>query len=121
MCSFPGGIQSGMDYYLNDAGILLSETSLAQTRFNINGMTCAFRVRKAIQYADTIDKVVYHLVRDNNFLYTNEWLLADVNTNEIAMLELGTQRHKLWRSSKNAWFGNTPGFYWGCNSFKDMD
>ena len=121
MCSFPGGIQSGMDYYLNDAGILLSETSLTQTGFNLNGMTCASRVRKAIQYGDTIDKTVEHLVRDNNGLYTNEWLLADVNTNEIAMLELGTYRYKLWRSSKNEWFGDTPGFYWSCNSFKDMD
>jgi hypothetical protein len=60
-------------------------------------------------------------VQDNNGLYTNEWLLADIGTNEIAMLELGTHRHKLWRSSKNEWFGNTPGFYWSCNSFKNMD
>jgi hypothetical protein len=37
------------------------------------------------------------------------------------MLELGTYRYKLWRSSKNEWFGGTPGFYWSCNNFKDMD
>ena len=121
MCSFPGGIQSSMDYYLNDAGLVLSETSLAQTRFNIDGMTCASRVRKAIQYADTIDKAVDILARDNNGLYTNEWLLADVNTSEIAMLELGTHKFKLWRSSKNEWFGGTPGFYWSCNSCKDIE
>jgi len=121
MCSFPGGIQSSMDYYLNEAGILISETTLAQTGLNVMGMTCASRIRKAIQYADSIDKAVELLTRDNNGLYTNEWLLADINTNEIAMLQLGTHKHKLWRSSKNEWFGGTPGFYWSCNTHKDMD
>jgi len=121
MCCYPGAIQSGMDYYINDAGLLISETTIAQTRFDIGGLTLASRIRKAIQYAGTIDKAVEILAQDNNGLYTNEWLLADINTNEIAMLELGTHKHKLWRSSKNEWFGDTPGFYWGCNNVKDMD
>jgi hypothetical protein len=121
MCSYPGGIQSGMDYYINDAGLLINETTISQTRFEIDGMTCASRIRKAIQYGDSIDKAVEILLQGNNGLYTNEWLLADLNTNEIAMFEIGTYKHKLWRSSKNEWFGNTPGFYWGCNNTKDMD
>src|SRR5258708_28662332 len=57
----------------------------------------------------------------NNGLYTNEWLLADTKTNEIAMFELGTAKSKLYRSSKNEWFGGTEGFYWGCNNTKDLD
>ncbi len=121
MSSFPGGIQSSMDYYMNDAGILISETTIAQTHFNINGQTCASRIRKAVQYATSIDKAVEYLTRDSNGLYTNEWLLADINTNEIATLELGTRSHKLMRSSKSEWFGATPGFYWSCNSMKDVD
>jgi hypothetical protein len=121
MCSYPGGIQSGMDYYLNDAGLLISETTIAQTKFDINGMTCASRIRKAIQYADNIDDAVAILLKENNGLYTNEWLMGDINTNEIAMFELGTHKHKLWRSGKNEWFGETPGFYWGCNNIKDME
>jgi hypothetical protein len=121
MCSYPGGIQSGMDYYLADSGLLINETTISQTKFDINGMTCASRIRKAIQYADTIDQAVQILAKDNNGLYTNEWLLADINTNEVAMFELGTHKHKLWRSSKNEWFGDTPGFYWGCNNIKDME
>ncbi len=121
MCSYPGGIQSGMDYYVNDAGILINETTITQTKFDATGMTCASRIRKAIQYADTIDMAVDILLKDNNGLYTNEWMLADINTNEIALFELGTYKHKLWRSSKNEWFGDTPGFYWGCNNVKDME
>ena len=121
MCSYPAGIQSGMDYYMNDAGLLINETTISQTKFDINGMTCASRIRKAIQYSDNIDKAVEILVKDNNGLYTNGWMLGDINTNEIALLELGTHKHKLSRSSKDEWFGGTTGFYWGCNNIRDMD
>jgi hypothetical protein len=37
------------------------------------------------------------------------------------MFELGTHKSKLWRSSKDEWFGGTKGFYWGCNNAKDLD
>ncbi len=120
MQSYPGGIQSGMDYYQNDAGILVAETTIKQTRFNDKGATLASRIRKALQYSDSIDKVAEWLTKDNNGLYTNEWLIGDTKTNEIAMLELGTHKHRLSRSSKGEWFGGTEGFYWGCNNTKDL-
>ena len=120
MQSFPGGIQSGMDYYLNDAGLVVCETTIGQTRFDPSGVPLAARVRKAAQYADTIDKVVSMLKEGGNGLYTNEWLIADVNTNEIALFELGTKASRLRRSSKQEWFGGTEGFYWGCNNAKDL-
>ena len=75
---------------------------------------------QAIQYGGNIDEMVQHLGTRNNGLYTNEWLIGDGKTNEIAMYELGTNHTKLWRSSKNEWFGNTPGFYWGNNNAKDL-
>jgi hypothetical protein len=121
MQSYPGGIQSGMDYYLNDAGLLVAETTIAQTRFDSSGMSVASRIRQALQYADGIDQAVDILKDHNNGLYTNEWLLADIKTNEIAMFELGTAKSKLYRSSKHEWFGGTEGFYWGCNNTKDKD
>ncbi len=120
MQSFPGGIHSGMDYYQNDAGILICETTIAQTRFDVKGVPLASRIRQAMQYADTIEKAVAILEKGNNGLYTNEWLLADVKTNEIAMFELGTHKTRLWRSSKDEWYGGTKGFYWGCNNTKDL-
>ena len=121
MQTYAGGIQSGMDYYLNDAGLIVAETTIQQTKFDVNGMTLASRIRKALQYADTIDKAVEYLRDGNNGMYTNEWLLADTKTNEIAMFELGTHKSKLWRSSKDEWFGGTKGFYWGCNNAKDLN
>ena len=121
MQTYPGGIQSGMDYYQNDAGLLVTETTIVQIRFDIKGQALASRIRQVVQYADSIDKAVAILTESNNGLYTNEWLLADVKTNEIAMFELGTHKTKLYRSSKNEWVGGTAGFYWGCNNTKDME
>src|SRR5579883_378741 len=120
MQSYPGGIESGTDWYQNDAGVILTETTIRQTPFNAQGTPVAFRARQAIQYGGNIDEVVEHLGTRNNGLYTNEWILGDAKNNEIAMYELGTNHTKLWRSSKNEWFGGTPGFYWGNNNAKDL-
>lgn len=115
----PGSVQSGMDWYINDAGMVLTETTIAQTRFNPTGRSIGSRSRMAMQYGDSIDSVVKLLGEHGNGLYTNEWILADMKTDEIAMFELGTNASKLMRSSKDEWFGNTRGFYWGCNNTKD--
>jgi hypothetical protein len=118
--SYPGGIESGTDWYQNDAGIVLTETTIDQTPFNPQGTPVAFRARMAIQYSSNIDDVVRYLGNRNNGLYTNEWIMGDAKTNEIALYDLGTNHTGLWRSSKNEWFGGTPGFYWGDNNGKDL-
>jgi hypothetical protein len=120
MQSYPGGIESGTDWYQNDAGLVLTETTIRQTPFNAQGTPVAYRARLAVQYASNIDDMVRLLGTKNNGLYTNEWLMGDAKNNEIAMYELGTLHTKLWRSSRNEWFGNTPGFYWGNNNAKDL-
>jgi hypothetical protein len=121
MQSYPGGIQSGTDWYQNDVGVVLTETTIRQSPFNMEGTPVAYRARKAIQYGDSVAKVVELLSTRNNGLYTNEWIVGDSRTNEIAMLELGTYKTKLYSSAKNEWFGGTEGFYWGCNNAKDLN
>ncbi len=118
--SYPGGIESGTDWYQNDAGVVLTETTIDQTPFNIHGTPVAYRARMAAQYGGNIDEVVRYLGTRNNGLYTNEWIIGDAKTNEIAIYDLGTNHTRLWRSSKNEWFENTPGFYWGDNNAKDL-
>ncbi len=120
MQSYPGGIESGTDWYQNDAGVVLTETTIRQTPFNPQGTPVAFRARMAIQYGGSVDEVVSQLGTRNNGLYTNEWLIGDAKNDEIAMYELGTSHTKLWRSSRNEWFGGTTGFYWGDNNAKDL-
>jgi hypothetical protein len=118
---YPGAINSAMDWYQTDAGLVVVETTIDQTKFDPNGQAEASRIRKAVQYADSVDDVVRLLSTGNNGLYANEWLIADMKHNEIAMLDLGTATSRVWRSSKHEWFGNTEGFYWSCNNEKDLN
>ncbi|MGA3186028.1 MAG: C45 family autoproteolytic acyltransferase/hydrolase [Bryobacteraceae bacterium] len=121
MQSYPGGIQSGTDWYQNDVGVVLTETTIEQSPFNMQGTPVAYRARRAIQYGDSVARVVELLSTRNNGLYTNEWIVGDARTNEIGMLELGTYKTKFYSSAKNEWFGGTEGFYWGCNNAKDLN
>jgi hypothetical protein len=117
--TFPGGIHSGSDFYINDAGIMIGETTVMQTPFNAKGEPQSSRIRKAAQYASSIDDVVRILTTNNNGLYTNDWLIGDIQANETAILLLGTETWKLWRSSKKDFPGGTDGFYWSVNNAKD--
>ena len=119
--TFPGGIHSGADFYINDAGIMIGETTVMQTPFDVNGTPQSSRIREAAQYASSIDDVVRILTTKNNGLYTNDWLIGDVRANEIAILLLGTKKHKLWRSSSGEFPGDTKGFYWSINNAKDPE
>jgi len=112
-------IHSGADFYINSAGIMLGETTVMQTPFNMDGTPQSMRIRKAAQYASSIDQVTEILTTKNNGLYTNDWLIGDTKTSEIAILLLGTNSHKLWRSSKKEFPGGTEGFYWSVNNAKD--
>jgi hypothetical protein len=121
MQTSPGGIQSGMDYAINDAGILISETTLNQTHLAGGGIPLAARIRTAQQYGDSVDKVAEILTTGGNGLSTTEWILADTRRNEIALLTLGTKTSKLYRSSRKEWIGGAEGFYWSDNNTKDLD
>jgi len=119
MQTFPGGIHSGTDFYMNDAGIVIGETTTLQTPFDPDGTPQSNRIRKAIQYASSIDEVSAILREKNNGMYTNDWTLADVKRDEAAILLLGTAQSKLWRSTdRPAPFG-TPGFLWANNNARD--
>jgi hypothetical protein len=119
MQTFPGGIHSGTDFYMNDAGLLIGETTVLQTPFDAEGTPQSNRIRKAIQYATSIDEAAALLRERNNGMYTNDWTMADVKRNESAILLLGTRQSKLWRSTdRPAPFG-TPGFLWANNNARD--
>jgi hypothetical protein len=119
--TFPGGIHSGADFYLNASGIMIGETTTRQTPFDMDGTPQSNRIRKAAQYASSIDDVVRILSYKNNGMYTNDWLIADTKTNEIAIFLLGTKKSKLWRSSTGEFPGGTKGFYWSNNNNKDNE
>ena len=119
MQTFPGGIHSGTDFYMNDAGIVIGETTTLQTPFDAEGTPQSNRIRKAIQYGSSIDEVSAILREKNNGMYTNDWTLADVKRDEAAILLLGTAQSKLWRSTDQPAPFGTPGFLWANNNARD--
>ena len=112
MQGFPGAVWSSQDYYINDAGIVLCETTINQTPLDPTGHSLVSRARKQFNTA-SIDAVVKALSEKNNGLYANEWLIGDVKTNEIAMLDLGTKATRLWREWEERVVRGDEGFLLG--------
>jgi hypothetical protein len=90
MQAFTGFIHSGTDFFVTDAGLVGSETTIGGFfPFDEKGIPEFSRMRHATQYANNINEWCEMMKKDNNGGYANAWLLGDINTNEIARLELG--------------------------------
>jgi len=114
MDGIPGVIASDDDFGVNSAGMMVTETTIANFRgWNTNGKAEFVRARKAMQYADSIDSYAKIIEDGNNGGYANDWLLGDRKTGEIARLELGLKHTKLWRTS--------DGYFSGANFPSDPD
>jgi len=112
MDCLPGFLHSGTDWAINDAGMVLTETTLPGINdFDPNGVPEFVRMRKSVQYSQNIDDMVRILKEGNNGGYANTWLMADCKANEIAKLELGLSHVALSRT-KN-------GYYVGANFPED--
>ena len=125
MQTFAGGIHSGTDWYLNGSGLVIGETTVGQTPFNPEGTPQSNRIRKAAQYAATIDEAAAILLKQNNGLYTNDWTMADTKTDEGACFLLGTEKTKMWRTGTKGKPADTPGnhrdFIWANNNNRDLE
>jgi hypothetical protein len=100
----PGVITSQDDFGVNDAGLIITETTITQFfGWDPDGKPEFVRSRKAMQYASTIDEYVAIIEEGNNGGYANDWLVGDRKTGEIAYLELGLKNTPLWRS-KDGYF-----------------
>jgi outer membrane protein assembly factor BamB len=111
MTTSPGMIWSDEDYYQNDKGLILMETTLPLGRWRKIGIPVVVRARSAIQYSDSIDEIIQTLKKNNNGLMANDWVMGDTKTGEIASLEMALFNHAVTRT-KN-------GFLWSCNNPKD--
>jgi hypothetical protein len=108
MDGMPGLIHSGDDFGVNSAGLVITETTITGfVGFDPTGIPEFARARKAMQHAATIDDFDRIMREGNNGGYANAWLVADVNTGEIARLELGLKNVTLERTK--------DGYYAGAN------
>lgn len=107
MDGFPGIIVSDDDFGINDAGIMVTETTITgYDKFDPNGKPEFMRARKAFQYASSIDEYANIMLEGNNGGYANDWLLADNKTGEVARFELGLKFHKLEKSKDGYFVGS---------------
>ncbi|MGD0037819.1 MAG: C45 family peptidase [Bacteroidota bacterium] len=90
MQSLAGFIHSGTDFFVTSAGLVGSETTISGFFvFDEKGVPEFARMRHATQYSSSIDEWCEIMKKENNGGYANAWLIGDINTNEIARLELG--------------------------------
>lgn len=107
MDSFPGFIHSGDDFALNDAGVMVTETTITQFEgFDPNGTPEFARARRAMQYAGSIDEWVRIMSEGNNGAYANSWLVGDRKTGEIARLELGLKSRPFEKTRDGCFVGS---------------
>jgi len=104
MQCIPGFIHSMSDFFITGAGIMGTATTInGFFKYKEDGVPEFSRVRKAKQYARTIDEWAQIMEKDNNGGIANSWLLGDINTNEIARFELGLEYSSLDKL-KNGYF-----------------
>jgi hypothetical protein len=113
MQGVPGWIHSGTDFFITEAGLVGSETTIGGfSGFDEKGVPEFVRMRRAAQDASTIDEWCAIMRKGNNGGYANSWLIGDVKTSEIARLELGL-KHVGFERTKD-------GYYVGSNVAEDL-
>ena len=111
MQTSPCWIWSGTDFFVTSKGIIGTETTIGGFLPYEKKYPIGYRIRKAMQYGNTLDEYCEILLHENSGDYANSWLFGDTNTNEILRIELGLKYHNIERT-KN-------GFFIGFNSVYD--
>ena len=107
MDGMPGLIHSGDDFGINDAGMMITETTISNFHgFDENGVPEFVRARKAMQYSESIDDFARIMKDGNNGGYANTWLVGDRKTSEIGRLELGLKNVTLDKTRSGYFVGS---------------
>lgn len=107
MQTAPGWIHSGTDFFITDAGLIGSETTIGNfDGYDEKGIPEFVRMRRATQDAASIDAWCDIMKRGNNGGYANAWLLGDAGSGEIARLELGLKHVGLEKTRDGFFVGS---------------
>jgi len=93
MQTSPCWIWSGTDFFVTGKGIIGTETTIGGFNKFENNNTISCRIRKAMQYGNTLKEYEEILLDGNSGDYANSWLFGDTSTNEIMRIELGLKYH----------------------------
>lgn len=100
-------IWSGTDVFVTSGGFIGTETTIGGFLPYENNYPISCRIRKAMQYASSLDDYSAILLEGNSGDYANSWLIGDIKTNEIMVIELGLKYHDIKKT--------TNGYFYGCN------
>jgi len=103
MQTAPCSIWSGTDFFVTAKGIIGTETTIGGFLPYEKKYPVGYRIRKAMQYGNTLDEYCEILLEGNSGDYANSWLFGDINENEILRIELGLKYHNIERT-KNGYF-----------------
>ncbi|MEF8848111.1 MAG: hypothetical protein V5A68_03160 [Candidatus Thermoplasmatota archaeon] len=109
MVSSPGFIWSDDNYYQNEEGIIVMDTTAPQGLWKNKGYPMVIRTRIAAQYSKSLDEALFHLQNKNDGLWTAVYLIGDTKSGEIARLDLALYHSKIWRQKNGYYFSaNNP-------------
>jgi len=109
MQTSPCWIWSGTDFFVTAKGIIGTETTIGGFIPYEKKFPIGYRIRKAMQYGNTLDEYCEILLHENSGDYANSWLFGDTNTNEILRIELGLKYHNIERTKNGFFIGfNAP-------------
>jgi hypothetical protein len=109
MQTCPCWVWSGTDFFVTSKGIVGTETTIGGFTPYEKKFPIGYRIRKAMQYGDTLDDYCKILLHENSGDYANSWLFGDTNTNEILRIELGFKYHNIERTKNGFFIGfNAP-------------
>ena len=109
MQTSPCSIWSGSDFFVTAKGIIGTETTIGGFYPYEKRWPIGYRIRKAMQYGNTLDEYCEILLHENSGDYANSWLFGDTNTNEILRIELGLKYHNTERTKNGFFIGfNAP-------------
>lgn len=106
MQTCPGYICSSMDWFLCSTGMIGCETTISHIRDPPEfGAPYFCRIRKCMQYGETLDDYVSMMLENSAGDYSCSWLFGDIRTNEIMLCELGRHHHHVERTNNGVYFG----------------
>jgi hypothetical protein len=105
MQTSPAWIWSGTDFFITSKGIIGTETTIGGFLPYEKKIPIGYRIRKAMQYGNSMDEYVKILLDGNSGDYANSWLFGDIHKNEIMRIELGLKYHNVEKTKNGVFIG----------------
>jgi hypothetical protein len=101
-----GFVASSSDWFLCENGLIGCETTIAHINFKPKfGLPYFCRIRKLMQYANTLDDCIDIMSKNSAGDYSCSWLYGNINDGEIMVHELGNDIQNIKRTKNGVIYG----------------